>query len=58
MLFDVGQDRAHAFVAEELRNRFLRHERVRAILHDIEQQVASQTLPAATAVKRIMEEFG
>jgi LAO/AO transport system kinase len=47
----------HAMISEELRNRFFRHEHVREILPGIEQQVAGQTLPAATAVKRIMEEF-
>jgi LAO/AO transport system kinase len=48
----------HAMISEELRNRFFRHEEVRSMLPDIEKQVASQTLPAATAVKKIMEEFG
>jgi LAO/AO transport system kinase len=47
----------HAMISEELRNRFHRHERVRALLPGIEKQVAGQTLPAATAVKRIMLEF-
>jgi LAO/AO transport system kinase len=47
----------HAMISEELRNRFFRHERVRALLPDIEKKVASQTLPAAMAVKRIMEEY-
>lgn len=47
----------HAMIEEELRHRFHRNERVRALLPDIEQQVAGQTLPAATAVKRIMEGF-
>jgi len=30
---------------------------VRKLLPEIEKQVAAQTLPAATAVKRIMESF-
>jgi LAO/AO transport system kinase len=47
----------HAMISEELRNRFLRNERVLALLPDIEQQVANSTLPAASAVRRIMEEF-
>lgn len=47
----------HAMIEEELRHRFFRHERVRAILPDIEKQVAGQILPAATAVKKILEEF-
>lgn len=46
-----------AMIEEELRHRFFRHERVRVLLPGIEKQVANQTLPAATAVKRIMEEF-
>lgn len=45
----------HAMIEEELRHRFLRDERVRAMLPEIEKQVAAQTLPAATAVRRIME---
>lgn len=45
----------HAMIAEELRNRFFRNDHVRKLLPDIEQQVADQTLPAAAAVRRIME---
>jgi LAO/AO transport system kinase len=47
----------HAMIEEELRHRFFRNERVRAMLPGIEKQVAGQTLPAATAVRRIMEDF-
>lgn len=47
----------HAMIEEELRHRFLRDERVRSLLPEIEKQVAGQTLPAASAVKRIMEGF-
>lgn len=45
----------HAMIEEELRNRFFRDERVRQLLPDIEKQVADQTLPAATAVRMMME---
>jgi LAO/AO transport system kinase len=45
----------HAMIEEELRNRFFRDERVRQLLPGIEKQVADQTLPAATAVRMIME---
>ncbi len=48
----------HAMIAEELRNRFFRDAKVRAMLPEIERQVADQTLPAAMAVRRIMKEFG
>lgn len=47
----------HAMIEEELRNRFFRDERVRQLLPGIEKQVADQTLPAATAVRRMMEEI-
>ena len=47
----------HAMIEEELRHRFFRNENVKSILHGIEKQVAGQTLPAATAVRRIMESF-
>jgi LAO/AO transport system kinase len=46
-----------AMIEEELRHRFFRNERVRKMLPDIERQVADQTLPAATAARRVMEEF-
>ncbi len=45
----------HAMIEEELRNRFFRDERVRQLLPGIEKQVADQTLPAATAVRMMME---
>ena len=47
----------HAMIEEELRHRFFRDERVRQLIPDVERQVADQTLPAATAVRRIMEAF-
>jgi LAO/AO transport system kinase len=47
----------HAMIGEALHQRFFRDERVRALLPEIEKQVAGQTLPAATAVRRIMEGF-
>jgi len=46
-----------SMIEEELRQRFLRNERVKTLLPGIEKQVAAQTLPAATAVRRIMESF-
>ena len=48
----------HAMIAEELRHRFFRNEKVRRLLPDLERQVGGQTLPAAAAVRRIMEDFG
>jgi LAO/AO transport system kinase len=45
----------HAMIAEELRHRFFRDERVRRLLPELEQQVAGQTIPAATAVRMIMD---
>ena len=47
----------HAMIQEELHHRFFRDERVRQLLPEIERQVADQTLPAATAVRRIMDGF-
>ena len=47
----------HAMIAEELRHRFFRNGRVNQLMPEIERQVADQTLPAATAVRRIMEAF-
>lgn len=46
----------HAMIAEELRHRFFRNPRVTARLPDLEHQVGEGTLPAAAAVKRLMEE--
>jgi len=45
----------HSMIEEELRHRFFRNPRVKQLLPQFEQQVANQTLPAATAVRRIME---
>ena len=47
----------HAMIAEELRNRFLRCERVQSLLPEIEQQVADNTLPVTTAVNRVLREL-
>jgi LAO/AO transport system kinase len=47
-------DWMHAMIEEELRHRFFRNPRVKHLLPQFEQQVANQTLPAATAVRRIM----
>jgi LAO/AO transport system kinase len=47
----------HAMIEEELRHRFFRDERVRKLIPEIERQVADQTLPAASAVRRIMDVF-
>ena len=47
----------HAMIEEELRHRFFRNPRVKHHLPELEQQVANQTLPAATAVRKIMERF-
>lgn len=44
-----------AMIEEELRNRFFRNPAVRAALPALEREVASQRLPAATAVRRIMD---
>jgi LAO/AO transport system kinase len=47
----------HAMIEEELRHRFFRDERVGAMMPEIERLVASQSLPAATAVRKIMAAF-
>jgi len=47
----------HSMIEEELRNRFLRNEKIRNLLPEIERQVADNTLPAATAVHQIMKEI-
>jgi LAO/AO transport system kinase len=47
----------HSMIEEELRHRFFRNARVKGLLPEIERQVAGQALPAATAVRRIMEAF-
>lgn len=48
----------HAMIEEELRHRFLRDDRVRKLLPGVERQVGDQTLPAAAAVRIIMDAFG
>jgi len=47
----------HSMIEEELRNRFLRNEKIRKLLPEIERQVADYTLPAATAVHQIMKKI-
>ena len=47
----------HAMIEEELRHRFFRNPQVKQLLPEFEQQVSRQTIPAATAVRRIMERF-
>lgn len=47
----------HSMIEEELRHRFFRNEQVKQFLPELENQVAGQTLPAASAVRRIMERF-
>ncbi|NQW99295.1 methylmalonyl Co-A mutase-associated GTPase MeaB, partial [bacterium] len=47
----------HAMIAEELRHRFFRNQGVIQLLPEIEKQVAGEMLPAATAVRRIMERY-
>ena len=45
----------HAMIEEELKHRFFRNSKVRQLLPGIQKQVEDQTLPAATAVRKIME---
>jgi LAO/AO transport system kinase len=47
----------HSMIEEELRHRFFRNERVQQFLPELEYQVAGQMLPAASAVRRIMERY-
>ena len=47
----------HSMIEEELRRRFFRDERVKRCLPELESQVAGQTLPAATAVRKMMARF-
>lgn len=44
----------HAMVEEELRHRFFRDPRVRKLLPELEQQVASNSLPPATAARLLL----
>lgn len=48
----------HAMIEEELRNRFFRDPAVKAALPQLEREVASQRLPAAAAVRRILDARG
>ncbi len=45
----------HAMVEEELRNRFFRDPKIRHLLPGIERQVAANTLPPATAARRLLD---
>jgi LAO/AO transport system kinase len=47
----------HALIQEELRQRFFRDPRVKQLLPEIERQVAEQIIPAASAVRRILDPF-
>ena len=47
----------HSMIEEELRHRFFRNEHVKQLLPEFEKQVANQTIPAATAVRCIIESF-
>ncbi len=48
----------HAMVEEELRHRFFRDPRVRKLLPDLEQQVAANRLPPATAAHLLLAQRG
>lgn len=45
----------HAMIQEELRHRFFRNPNAKRLIPEIERQVADQILPAATAVRKILE---
>ena len=47
----------HSMIEEELRNRYLRSEKIQQLLPSIEAQVANNTLPATTAVHMVMKEI-
>jgi LAO/AO transport system kinase len=47
----------HAMIQEDLRQRFFRDPKVKQLLPEIEQQVAEQVMPAASAVRRMMDAF-
>lgn len=47
----------HSMIEEELHHRFFRNDKIMRLLPELERQVGGQTLPAATAVRRIMEDF-
>jgi LAO/AO transport system kinase len=47
----------HAMIQEDLRQRFFRDPKVKQLLPEIERQVAEQVIPAASAVRRMMDAF-
>jgi len=47
----------HAMIAVELQSHFFRDRRVKQLLPEMERQVADHTLPAATAVRLIMDAY-
>ena len=47
----------HEMVDAKLHERFIRHEGVRRILADVEREVAEGTLPAVSAMHRLLSEF-
>ncbi|MEI7909602.1 MAG: methylmalonyl Co-A mutase-associated GTPase MeaB [Verrucomicrobiota bacterium] len=44
----------HAMIEEELRQRFFRNPRIQLLLPDLERQVASHQIPAATAAQQLL----
>jgi len=44
----------HAMIGEELRNRFFRNPRIKQLLPGLEQQVASNQVPAAAAAQQLL----
>ncbi len=45
----------HAMIEEELRNRFFRNPHIQQLLPGLEQQVASNQVPAATAARQLLD---
>jgi LAO/AO transport system kinase len=48
----------HAMIEEELRNRFFRNPHIQQLLPTLEQQVASNQIPAATAARQLLNHSG
>ena len=48
-------DWMHAMIAEELRSRFFRDAAVRALLTEVEQEVAARRLPVTVAVRKLLD---